>query len=175
MSLKIYNQCNSGHQNSLEVGVRFQDFICMELFKSMGFVIQNFGSKHFQYEFGENLQGIEIKYDARSTGDCTVRQCLPTGKVGIEVAEKSTEEISNWTDSGIMRKDNSWLYIVGNYHQAWIFPKNILVLLYESGRYEVRETRPTLRTILMPVEHADKYCAKKIVFNTVQIGNNEMQ
>jgi N6-adenosine-specific RNA methylase IME4 len=90
-------------------------------------------SKKFQYEIGENLQGFEIKYDARCTGD---RGTLATNQLSIEIAEKTKDSNLNYIDSGIYRNDNSWLYIQGNYMMFWIFSKRILKLLHKSGRYK---------------------------------------
>lgn len=155
-----YKQENSGHANSFDVGDRFQDFVCIELAKE-NIILQNINSKKFQYETGENLQGFEIKYDARCTGDNNTN---PTGRLSIEIAEKSKCENENYVPSGIYRSDNSWLYIQGNYHGFWIFSKNILLLLHNSKRYK-ENTLPTIKTFYLPIEDADKYCSKKFLFD----------
>ncbi len=156
---------NNKHKNSLEIGHEFQDFIVERLIKDMGISVSIFQSKKYQFEKGESLQGVEIKYDARSTGDCTYYQCEQTGNVGIEIAEKSNADIKKWTPSGIYRLDNSWLYIVGNYQQAWVFAKKHLILLHKSGKFRTIQTLPTIQSMLLPIKDADAYCAKKLVFN----------
>jgi len=153
-----YRISNSGHNDSLETGNKFQDFVCIELSKDH-IILQNINSRKFQYETGENLQGFEIKYDARCTGDNGTSQ---TGRLSIEIAEKTKAENINFVPSGIYRSDNSWLYIQGNYHQFWIFSKKILIMLHKSGRYNEDEM-PTIKKYYLPISHADKYCAKKIV------------
>jgi len=155
---------NNQHTNSLEIGHEFQDFIVERMIRDMGISVSIFQSKKYQFNNGESLQGIEIKYDARSTGDCTYKDCKATFNVGIEVAEKSHKDKSNWIASGIYRLDNSWLYIVGNYHQAWVFAKGTLKLLHASEKYPVIQTLPTMKTMLLPIADADRYCAKKIEF-----------
>jgi hypothetical protein len=155
-----YNKENSGHDNSKEVGNRFEDFVCIELAKQ-NIILQNINSKKFQYETGENLQGFEIKYDARCTG---CNGTTPTNRLSIETAEKTDANNPKFINSGIYRDDNSWLYIQGNYNGFWIFAKNILRLLHRSGRYEEKQI-PTLKGFYLPIEDADKYCAKKFVFN----------
>lgn len=154
-----YNTANSGHLNSFEVGNLFQDFVCIELAKD-NIILQNINSKKFQFETGENLQGFEIKYDARCTGD---NGTTPTGRLSIEIAEKSKAENTDFIPSGIYRSDNSWLYIQGNYKGFWIFSKKLLLLLHASARYEGREM-PTIKTFYLPIDDADKYCAKKYSF-----------
>lgn len=154
-----YNKNNSGHKNSFEVGNEFQDFVCIELAKH-GIILQNINSRKFQYETGENLQGFEIKYDARCTGD---RGTEATNRISIEIAEKTKAENAEYIPSGIYRTDNSWMYIQGNYMMFWVFPKKILKLLYESGRYKVCEM-PTIKKFYIPIADADKYCAIKYQF-----------
>lgn len=162
-------QGNSNHQNSLEVGHEFQDFITEKLAKEFGIAITIFQSKKYQFQKGESLQGVEIKYDARSTGDCTYTQCTATGNVGIEIAEKSNSDMPKFTPSGIYRLDNSWIYVVGNYDCAWVFMKKHLVLMHKSGKYKEIVSRPTLKTMLLPIQDADAYCGKKLIFNTKKI------
>lgn len=160
-----YNLANSGHSDSLEVGNAFQDFVCMELAKR-GTIIQNLSSKKFQYEVGENLQGWEIKYDAWSTGCRAVnkdQKC--SGRLSVEIAEKKLSGNPVFIESGIYRSDNTWMYIQGTYDKIWIFSKKMLILLHQSGRYEERENRPTVRSFMLPCDHADRYAAKVITFD----------
>lgn len=154
-----YNQKNSGHTDSFEVGSQFQDFVCIELAKD-GVILQNINSKKFQYEIGENLQGFEIKYDARCTGDAGT---TPTNRLSIEIAEKTDELNYSYVNSGIYRGDNTWLYIQGNYKCFWIFSVKHLRLMYETGKYEER-TLPTIKTFYLPIDLADKYSLKKYTF-----------
>lgn len=154
---KTYNE-------QLEIGHEFQDFVIEKLIKELGIAISIFQSKKYQFNKGESLQGVEIKYDARSTGDCTYKNCTPTNNVGIEVAEKTNKNNENWIPSGIYRLDNSWLYIVGNYHCIWVFGKKHLMLMHQSNIYNQITTLPTMKTMLLPIEVADKYCLKKIIF-----------
>ncbi len=102
---------NAKHSNEFERGLGYQDFVCVELAKRH-VILQNIASKRFQFDVGENLQGYEIKLDER---------CGDTGRLSIEVAEKSKADMPNWTPSGIFRDDNSWLYVQGNYQIIFIF------------------------------------------------------
>lgn len=120
--------------------------------------MKNMNSKKYQKEIGENLQGFEIKYDARCTGDNGTK---PTNQLSIEIAEKKYSEYINFCPSGIYRSDNSWLYIQGNYMGFWIFSKNVLTMLHKSGRYKEHEL-PTVKKFYLPIEDADRYCAKRI-------------
>lgn len=167
---------NNRHSDSLEIGLEFQDFVMMNFMELMGFNISYFQSKKYQYQYGESLQGIEIKYDARCTGDCTHYKNAPTGNVAIEVFEKVNKNNSKWVESGILRKDNTWLYAVGNYHQIWIFSKKRLLDLYRVKRYDVKATLPTSKCMLMPIDHADSHCEKKLIFrqNNLDLFNSNL-
>lgn len=158
-----YNN-NNMHTDSLEIGVEFQDFVIELLANRLGLVLSIFQSKKYQYNMGETVQGVEIKYDARSTGDCTYYENDQTDNVVIEIGEKTNKGNLEFVNSGILRGDNTWIYIVGNYHQIWIFSKKMLLLLYKSGRYREVVTLPTVKNMMLPVLDADKYCAKKITF-----------
>lgn len=148
MATKYYKKC-------LEVGYEFQDFIIDLLLKEVGMALSNYSSKKYQYDFGENKQGIEIKLDTR---------CTETGRLSIEIAEKSKAENSFFVQSGIYRNDNSWMYIQGNYDVVYIFTVKMLRGLHRSRKFEVHEL-PTIRKFYLPFDKADKYCAKKIVLN----------
>lgn len=160
---------NSTHGNSHQVGLEYQDFIIDRFLNELKLVVSLYGSTKYQYRYGENAQGIEIKYDARSTGDCTYYQNKPTGNVAIEVKEKTRASNNFFVNSGILRNDNTWLYIVGNYHQAWIFSKKHLVHVYNEKKYEAKQTLPTIMTMLIPIEKADMLCIKKLIFDAEKI------
>jgi len=133
-------------------GLEFQDFISDLLLTELGFALTSYCSRQYQWLHGENRQGVEIKLD---------RRILETGNVSIEVAEKSAAHINGWTDSGIMRKDNAWLYVQGNKEIVFIFGKVILQLQYRAKYLDkVREPKPTIRTFLMPIAEARRIALK---------------
>lgn len=138
-------------RDSFEKGMEFQDYVCLRLAKE-GIILQNISSKRFQFEVGENLQGFEIKLD---------RRCTETEQLSIEVAEKSSRDVLIWTDSGIMREDNSWLYIQGNYDAFWVFARDWLLRYYGAKSPDVSEFNGTIRRWFLPIDHADKYALKK--------------
>lgn len=129
----------------LEKGLAFQDFVCIELAKRH-IVLQNIGSKRYQFEVGENLQGFEIKLD---------RRCTDTGRLSIEVAEKTARDVLLWTPSGILRNDNSIVYIQGNYDCFWVFMKNWLVRYFEQKSPAVEEFNGTIKRFFLPASEAD--------------------
>ena len=143
---------DSDRPTVFEEALKFQDFVCDLFLKEIGFVISNYASRYYQFNHGENRQGVEIKLDTR---------ILDTGNVSIEVAEKSRANIKVWTPSGIMRNDNTWLYVQGNYDIIFIFGKTFLRKLY-AARYKdsVWQPKSTIRTFLLPIIEANKYALK---------------
>lgn len=133
-------------KDSLEKGLAFQDFVCMKL-AERHIILQNIGSKKFQFEVGENLQGFEIKLDT---------PCTRTGRLSIEVAEKSSRDMLYWTDSGIMRQDNSIMYIQGNYEAFWMFWKKQLCRWYEKKKPPVEEFNGTIKRFFLPLSVANE-------------------
>ena len=49
-----------------------------------------------------------------------------TGNLFVEYQEKTNVSNINFVPSGIMREDNTWLYLIGDYEQAFIFMKKAL-------------------------------------------------
>jgi hypothetical protein len=142
-------------------GLEFQDFVCTELAKA-GLILQNLASRKYQYEVGENLQGFEIKLDQR---------CTETKRLSIEVAEKTRNDPSlPWTDSGIMRGDNSWLYIQGNREKIFVFNKKFLVAYYMQriGPDGVDEKYGTIKTFYLPLDVAMAKAAKVFTFSNAR-------
>lgn len=158
-----YEEKNCNHKDPLQVGSQFQDFVSYMLSKE-GIIIQNYSSNRWQREIGENIQGFEIKYDAYSSGCCMYKDVEPSGRVGIETEER-TNTNRPWVPSGILRDDNSWLYIVGNYKSFWIFSKKDLLKLYDEKKYPIESYRSTLRGYYIPIDDADDLCLKKYTFN----------
>jgi len=69
---------NNNYQENYEKGLEYQDFIVEILAEKYGLIIPNYSSKKYQYDVGENKQGIEIKFDDR---------LKETGNLYIEIAE----------------------------------------------------------------------------------------
>ena len=139
---------DSPNHNSVQDGLEFQDVVTDTLAEH-GLIIQNYGSKQYQLNVGENRQHIEIKLDNR---------CTETGRLSIEVAEKTAVN-RDWVPSGIYR-DDSWLYVQGNRTRIWIFFTSFLRSLHRFKDYTEHEEpkdAPTIRAFFLPIADADKY------------------
>lgn len=141
------------YKEMLQKGLEYQDFITDILLKEIGISLSSYSSKKYQYNIGENKQGIEIKFDDRYK---------ETGNLYIEVQEKSNADNYNYVDSGIYRSDNTWLYLIGDYSEVFIFSKKQLIIMYKNNNYRKVQT-PTSIGFLIPSNDAEKYSIKKII------------
>lgn len=139
-------------KDALEQGRIYQDFVCIELAKAQKLYLQNMSSRKYQNEVGENLQGVEIKLDNR---------CLETKQLSIEIAEKSNRDYHHWFPSGIMRNDNSFMYIQGNFKAFWLFAKRDLKLIHSKKIYAIRDFNGTLQSYFLPLKIADHFALYK--------------
>ena len=145
------------YQNKLDQGLEFQDVVTSALYQR-GIVVVAYSSRRFQIEKGENLLGAEIKRDGKFR---------ETGNLYIETAEKSHPDIPFFTDSGIHRKDNSWLYVIGDEKTIFIFSTKYLCMLERKKKPDKKDWYPRVTKItslgfLLPLTDADKYCIRKI-------------
>lgn len=140
---------NGYYETNLEIGQEFQDVVTQALYQR-GIVVVGYASRRFQNSHGENMLGAEIKRDGNFR---------TTGNLYIEVAEKSHPDRLDYVPSGVMREDNSWLFVIGDESDIWIFSTKYLRAL--KDRYRQVET-PTSRAFLMPISEANKYAIRKI-------------
>lgn len=146
---------NAKSPTAFQDGLEFQDFVCEQLARR-GVVLQNLSSKKYQLQIGENLQGFEIKLDDR---------CTDTQRLSIEVFEKTRDDPTlEWTPSGILRGDNSWLYIQGNRKILFVFAKRWLLNYYNATNPLISEKRGTIKTFYLPFPIARRHAARTIEF-----------
>lgn len=138
------------YKEKLEQGLTYQDFVTEKLYEA-GIPVISYSSKRYQHMIGENKAGIEIKNDTRFR---------ETGNFYIETAEKSREEVKNFTNSGVFRDDNTWLYIIGDYQEIFIFSKRQLGLVKDKFK---RVEIATSKGFLLPVDYARGKLALKII------------
>jgi len=137
---------DSRNPNSIQHGLEFQDLIT-DCLREHGLYVQNYSSRKYQLDKGENVQGWEIKYDS---------WCTKSGRLSIEVEERTALD-RPWVKSGIY-SGKSWLYIQGNEQRFWVFFTSFLRQLHQSGRYAEKDDNPaTIKTFYLPVSDADKY------------------
>ena len=113
------------YKEKFEAGCEYQDFVSDILRIKLGLFVGPYSSRKYQYEKGESQAGIEIKHDM---------QIQKYKNIFIETAEKTDANNSNWIPSGIYRSDNGWLYVIGDYHELFIFSKFQLRKIVESEK-----------------------------------------
>ena len=109
------------YREKLMAALEFQDYVAYKLYQK-GIVINQLCSKRYQNEVGESISGYEIKLD---------RRFRDTGNLYFEYAEKSNPHNENYVPSGFLRKDNTWLWIIGDYKEVWIIGKRSIQRLYD--------------------------------------------
>lgn len=150
------------YRECLEKGNQYQDFVCDQLWRNYHISIGVYSSKKWQFEKGESASGIEIKFDGKLE---------QTGNLYIEVAEKSNPEFEEYIPSGIFRDDNTWLYLIGNYKEAYLFPKKWLkAICTDEKKIKTQQMKPvqiaTSKGFLLPAQIAcrNMICIRKFIF-----------
>jgi len=158
------------YKKRLEEGKWFQDFVQEQLYKH-GLSIVSYSSKEYQHKYGENRAGIEMKYD---------QKYKEKHNLFIEIAEKSHPENPNFIPSGIYADNNTWLYLIGDEDEFFIFAKNFLIQWHKEDKFrtvfgypagDYLKIKPTSKGYLIPVNQArKKYAILTIKLNNPQGG-----
>ena len=110
------------------------------------FWVKPFEGRNEQIYVGENRLGVEIKYDEKS---------IKSSNLYIEIEEKSHPEKPKYQRSGIFRRDNTFLFLIGNYDIYYVFEIDTIREL--SDDYKTIEiARCTSKGFLLPKEQARK-------------------
>lgn len=140
------------YQECLQKSLEYQDFL-FEWFRGMDgmpILLGAYASKKYQYGKGESLSGIEIKYDMKLS---------ITGNLFVEYEEKTDPSNKIFVPSGIMRNDNTWLYLIGDYEQAFIFAKTTLRAYCTTHKEKLAKRPSSTKTswgYLLPIEQVFK-------------------
>jgi hypothetical protein len=117
-------------QTKIESGLCYQDFVVDLLLQTLGLAVVQYSSKFYQHTVGESRTGVEIKHD---------EIYAKSRRLWIEIAEKAMPRPGPYVPSGIMRDDNTWLYVIGDYDTVFIFGKVTLRALHASKRFAIVE------------------------------------
>lgn len=142
------------YADSMEKGLEYEDFV-FDLLRQHGLTVTRFVSRTWQLK-GECSAGIEVKFDDR---------LADTGNLYIEIGEKSRPDPTrDYWPSGIYRKDNTWLYVIGNYRTVFVFGKRHLQTLEQRIPADARRRKqiPTSRGFVLTVDEARRNAEKVI-------------
>ena len=134
----------------LTIGQSFQEYVKEKLFEYLKWSITYYETEEGQYTKGESEQGIEVKKDQKFRG---------TGNLFIETYEKRHADNEQWIPSGINRKDNSFLYLIGDKETLYLFCKKQLKGL--QHRY-IHKRTGTSKGFLLPIAEAKIWAIKRI-------------
>jgi hypothetical protein len=132
------------YAHTYQAGLEFQDWVRSRL-ACVGLYPQYNVSRNGQLNDGESSQGIEIKLDNR---------CTETGRVSIEIAEKSRASMPDWTPSGIFARDNHIWYVVGNREMLFVFARKHLELIFYRDHPPQHESFGTIRKFYISIKTA---------------------
>lgn len=127
-------------------GVANEEFV-RGLLNRFGITIWNHKDGAEQLRYGENRQGVEIKLDSR---------CTDTGRLSIEVAEKTHPDNVAWIPSGIFTEDNAWGYVQGNSKIVFVFSKKLLRRYFHHNMPDLHEKYGTIRTFYLNFDTAHR-------------------
>ena len=139
----------------------YKDFVCNRLWRNESIFVGPYLSRKFQKEHGESQSGIAIAFD---------RHMNSTGKIFIETGRKETRTAKEFEPSGIYAK-NSWLYIVGDYTEAYAFSTRQMIRIVEDAAYRrakgIEELVKSIKKgFLYPTSAAiDGYAIRHFVFS----------
>lgn len=144
-----------GGRNTLKEGQAFETF-AGQLLNKYGLVTWRLTDAKHQLAIGENTQGVEFKLDKR---------CLEFGHLSIEVQEKARASNADWVDSGILRNDNTWLYVQGNERRIYVFAKSWLRRWYavRVKPTDITTPKPTIRRFFLELD--DAYIGAALILN----------
>ena len=147
-------------ENKIQSGELYQDFVVDACWNLLGLAVVQYTSKLYQHQVGESKTGVEIKHDEKYKD---------TGNLWIECAEKAVPRSGPYSESGVNRSDNTWLYVIGDYDTIFLFAKTLLRALGKSDRYPIRENNTkTSQGYLLPGVDAKKYAAQILFPNAQQ-------
>lgn len=129
---------NQYFKTKLQDGFEFENFIADILLKKFNLKLGQFLTSEGQYRMGENELGIEIK------NDTLIRKY---GNIYIEYAEKSGGNNKKYVRSGILKKDNTRFFLIGDKNKFWIFKKAKLIKIFLEEWDNIKNNNPSLRNI----------------------------
>lgn len=142
------NTYSQEYKDKFQEALKFQDFVACQLMRR-GLMIVQFGSQDYQRKYGESANGVEVKHD---------KLFRKTGNLYFETAERTSTN-NEFVASGIRRRDNTWLYVIGDYQTIYVFAKNVLQLV---ERRFIPKITATSKGYVMPLSDARKLAAKII-------------
>lgn len=150
------------YARNLERGLNYQHWVQKmypEIYK--GRTITYYEGKENQLR-GESLEGIEVKLDDK------IYEYCETGRLYIEMEEKSRVENDKYVESGIYRNDNTKIWLIGDYTIWFLFSKQKLIWLARLDPPFLFRPKPTGTSIgfCIPIKNAKELCLDYVEFSS---------
>lgn len=126
-------ETKSEYYMRLKEGEEFEKYWCELIKRKLCMTLTRVRSKNHQLRtLCDTQEGFEFKYD---------RKKALTKNFWIEVGQRPPNTEEEYRPSSLLRKDNSWMYCIGNLDVLYLIPKKTLLNEYRNGRREVRENK----------------------------------
>ena len=149
------NDKEPDYYDRLEDAKEFEQYWCEIIEYKLNLKLTRTLTKENQARFlGDTLQGFEFKYD---------HLIDKWGNLWIETQQKTHYTQESFMPSSLTKRDNTWMFCMGDYQRLYFLPKRSLLCELRSGKYEVRknkrgeeEYKATSIGFKLPLERAKK-------------------
>lgn len=129
------------YKEKLAVGEAYERYIVGRLRAlAPSLVIVRIEGRRAQYRYGDTSIGLEIKLDRKFAETCNLY---------FETAEKTDPANREFVRSGVLRRDATTLYGIGNYREFFVFKKTV-ASLYALDMSNRGKAIATSYGVLMP-------------------------
>lgn len=139
----------------LEAAQRFEQFWCEVINYKLHLNLTRIKAKENQSKFlCDTKEGFEFKHN---TG---IEQ---HDGVFIEISQKMKKTDKDFMNSSISKKDNAWIYCIGDFKRLYLTPKKYLISEYESGCYKIiPNSKGTGMGFKLPIERLEEISLLKL-------------
>ena len=120
-------------------------------------MLSNFIISVFLDEEKQNEEGIREMKKISCIILCIIllNTAVISASLPVIANSKSNSNNINFVPSGIYRNDNTWLYVIGDYENIYIFSKKQLQNAHKNKKFREVEI-PTSRGFIIPLDEALK-------------------
>lgn len=133
----------------------FEQFWCEVIEHKLHLKLTRIRAKQNQSRFlCDTKEGFEFKHN---------RGIEKYKGVFIEVRQKMDKDDPDFMPSSIGKKDNAWMYCIGDFNNLYFVPKKILIGEYESQKYEIKPNKDgTALGFRLPLDRLEEISVLKL-------------
>ena len=139
----------------LSTAQSFEQFWCEIINYKLHLSLTRIKAKENQSKFlCDTKEGFEFKHNT----------AIDTHEgVFIEISQKMKREDKDFMHSSISKKDNAWMYCIGDFKRLYLVPKKHLISEYESAKYKIiPNIKGTGMGFKMPLSRLEAISALKL-------------